>query len=627
MRWSRQRCGNEARCSYRMTQRPLPHLPTFDGSACTGCAAGSYPCRKYRRQLGDHSIESVFTVSDYRLVFLPLLLSLAACSSVPAPKVAVASAPVVEEASVPRPAEETPEWWFHSGAETAAALRGSHAGKAKNIILFLGDGMSLTTIAAARILEGQRSGASGEENRLAFEEFPYTALSRTYEVDAQTADSSGTMSAIMSGIKTRYGVLGVTQRVRRGDCATAKGNAAMSALELASAAGLATGVVTTTRITHATPAAAYAHSVERNWEGDADMPTAARELGCIDIARQFVDFSIGHGIDVMFGGGRSRFLPATTNDPEYPQDKGTRLDGRNLIAEWQRVPGSRFVWNAAQFNALDAHKPGRVLGLFEPEHMQYTHDRSTDGAGEPTLAEMTRKAIALLRRNTDGFFLVVEGGRIDHALHAGNAFRALDETIALSDAVRAAAAAVSTNDTLIMVTSDHSHTLVMAGYPVRGNPILGKTRGRNQDGGPAEDLSRDAVGRSYSTLGFANGPGNNGRSNEQPEGPKHFLHEPSRYDPAPVPRPNLDTLDTEDPDYLQEAGIPMKSETHGGEDVAVFARGPGADALHGSLEQNVLFHLMLQANPLMREALCRLDHCSSDGIPLRFVDPDRLRKR
>lgn len=566
-----------------------------------------------------------FPMLGTRLALLLTIPALAACSGASLPR--AEPAPAAVDVAIQHPAGETPEGWFRSGARTAAALRGEHAGTAKNVILFLGDGMSLTTIAAARILEGQRQGASGEEHRLSFEEFPYTALSRTYEVDAQTPDSAGTMSAIMTGIKTRYSTVSVTQRALRGDCASAKGNAAMTALELASAAGLATGVVTTTRITHATPAATYAHSVERNWEGDADMPQQARDLGCIDIARQLVDSPTGHGIDVLFGGGRNRFLAATTSDPEYPQTRGTRLDGRDLIAQWQRVADSRFVWNKAQFDALDANRAGRVLGLFEPDHMHFAHDRGEDGAGEPTLAEMTIKALDLLKRNRKGFFLVVESGRIDHAHHYNNAFRALDETVVLSDAVRAAVTGTDASDTLILVTADHSHTLVMAGHPVRGNPILGKVRSRNKLGLPADTLSKDAAGRSYTTLGYANGPGNTGVSNEQPAGSKHFLHEPTRYDPAASARPNLDAVDTEDPDYLQEAGIPMKSETHGGEDVAVYARGPGADAVHGSLEQNVLFHLIVQASPAMRQTLCSITTCDARTIPVVLPDPERLRNR
>jgi alkaline phosphatase len=553
---------------------------------------------------------------------LPLLmLGLVACiNAAPSSAGSVAANP---PSVAQQPARETAQGWFRSGAQTAAALRGGQVDSAKNIILFLGDGMSMTTVAAARILEGQRQGSTGEEHRLSFEEFPYTALSRTYEVDAQIPESAGTMSAIMSGIKTRYSVVGVSQRVRRGDCASARGNAVLSAIELASAAGLGTGIVTNTRITHATPAATYAHTVERNWEGDADMPEQARAQGCADIARQLVEFSIGHGLDVAFGGGRSRFLPTTAADPEYPQLHGQRLDGRDLISEWQRQADSRF----AQFNALDPTARGRVLGLFEPEHMRFAHDRGDDGAGEPSLAEMTNKAIALLKRNEKGFFLVVESGRIDHAHHYNNAFRALDETIVLSDAVRAAEKATNAADTLIVVTADHSHTLVMAGHPVRGNPILGKVRGRNADGGPSEQLGTDAAGRSYTTLGYANGPGNTGASSDQAQGPKHFVHEPSRYDPAPVPRPNLDEVDTGDPDYLQEAGIPMKSETHAGEDVAVYARGPGAAAVHGSIEQNVIFHLMVQASPVLRKRLCELGRCDGHQVPLEVVDPVSLRKQ
>ena len=92
------------------------------------------------------------------------------------------------------------------------------AGRAKNVILFIGDGMSLTTVTAARILEGQRKGGPGEENRLAWEDFPDTALSRTYNTNSQTPDSAGTASAMATGVKTRLGVLGIGQQAPRGDC-------------------------------------------------------------------------------------------------------------------------------------------------------------------------------------------------------------------------------------------------------------------------------------------------------------------------------------------------------------------------------------------------------------------------
>jgi len=321
------------------------------------------------------------------------LASLAACST--AAHETRPAAPIEVEPGT-RAESETPELWFRSGAAAAQRLRGDERARARNIILFLGDGMGLSTITAARILEGQRKGMTGEENRLAFEEFPYIALSRTYEVDAQTAESAGTMSAIMAGVKTRFGVVAVNQRARRRDCASAAGNEMVTALELAAIAGLGTGIVTTTRITHATPAATFAHSPERNWEHDAAIPPAERAHGCADLARQLVEFPFGGGIDVVFGGGRSRFLPVTSVDPEYADVRGKRQDGRDLIAEWLRVPGSHHVWNGEQFAALEPAQGGRVLGLFEPEHMRYEHDRGNDPGREPSLAAMTRKAIELL---------------------------------------------------------------------------------------------------------------------------------------------------------------------------------------------------------------------------------------
>jgi alkaline phosphatase len=121
--------------------------------------------------------------------------------------------------------------------------------------------------------------------------------------------------------------------------------------------------------------------------------------------------------------------------------------------------------------------------------MQFEYERPKDTAGEPTLADMTRAAIARLSRNGNGYVLLVEAARIDHANHYGNAYRALSDTVAMSDAVRAANEATSVDDTLIIVTADHSHVLNFAGYPKRGNPILGKVRGgsgEDDDAGPGQ---------------------------------------------------------------------------------------------------------------------------------------------
>jgi len=549
---------------------------------------------------------------------------LAGCATTAPAPAGSAAAPAEVAIAVPaiqRPAGENAAWWFRAGAASAHAHGAGHA-QAKNLILFIGDGMSLTTVAAARILEGQRKGGSGEENRLSFENFPWTALSKTYNTDSQTPDSAGTMSAMVTGSKTRMGVLSVAQSARRGDCASADGAELPTLLEIAEAAGLGTGVVTTTRITHATPGATYAHTPERNWETDAELPEAARAAGCRDIARQFAEFGVGDGIEVAMGGGRSHFLPAGATDPEYGEFPGDRVDGRDLIHEWQqRNPQGAYVWNSKQFEAIDVAHTRRLLGLFEPDHMNYEHDRPKDRAGEPSLAQMTRTAIGVLQHNPKGYFLMVEGGRIDHANHAGNAYRALTDAIAFSDAVRSAVESAGP-DTMILVTADHSHTLTFVGYPKRGNPILGKVVGSSgEDAGPG--YATDALGLPYTTLGYANGPGYVGATDQQPEGPKRFPAELSGAQQAKG-RPRLADVDTEDPDYMQEATMPARSETHGGDDVGVWANGPGADAVHGSIEENEIFHLLLQAQPALRGFLCGLGDCEQ-GVPVRAPTLEQLK--
>jgi len=527
--------------------------------------------------------------------------SLAACASVPAdqgPAVAPADAAViaVEVPAIRHPEGETAAWWFRDGAAQAAS-RGAGRGRARNLILFVGDGMSLPTVAAARILDGQRKGGPGEGNLLSWERFPQTALSRTYNTDSQTPDSAGTMSAMATGVKTRAGVISIGQAPRRGDCAGALDAGMLTLWELAESAGMSTGVVSTARATHATPAATFSHAADRGWENDTRLPEAARAAGCTDIARQMIETPYGDGPDVLLAGGRTNFMPAATPDPEYPGKNGLRQDGRDLVAEWMaRHPGGSYAWNAAQFAAAPVDAP--LLGLFEPSHMHYEHDRAGDAGGEPSLAEMTRAAIARLSRDPDGYVLLVEGARIDHAHHAGNAFRALGDTIALSEAVAVASAMTSADDTLVLVTADHAHTMSFVGYPVRGNPILGKVMEEGSDGTPEPAL--DENGLPYTTLVYANGPGYVGE-----EG-----------------RPDLAAVDTGAPDYLQEAIVPLGAESHGGDDVGIWARGPGASAVRGSVEQNTIFHFLLQASPRLRRAMCDKGYCDPNGVPVELPDPD-----
>lgn len=507
---------------------------------------------------------------------------------------AVALAPSAFGATSPSPAAEAdPAYWRAVGAKALAAQAAAYRGEtAKNVILFIGDGMGIASVSAARIYAGQKAGGLGEDHQLTFERFPAVALSKTYNTNQQTADSAGTMTAMITGVKTLAGVLSVDGSVRRGDCASGQGAEVPSLLEEAEAAGLATGVISTARITHATPGATYAHVVERDWEGG--VPEEAAAQGCTDIASQFVSFSHGDGIDVMLGGGRAMFLPNTVADPEYPGKTGARRDGQNLIEAWQAAhPDGAYLWNGGDLAAA-AEASGPVLGLFEPSHMQFEADRALDPGKEPSLAEMTAFAMDRLSQKGSGYVLVVEAGRIDHAHHAGNAYRAMEDTVALDEAVATAVAKSNESETLILVTADHSHTLTFAGYPTRGNPILGLTVSNDGQGFAESTPAKDALGLPYTTLAYTNGPGYPGKSDQQGAGPKMAPHYPRTVEPA-LGRPDLTEVDVQGPNYLQEAMVPSGAETHGGEDVAVYGWGAGSLRLGGVLEQNVIYYVMKAA--------------------------------
>lgn len=497
--------------------------------------------------------------------------------------------------------------WFDAGRQAVQANKFANAlpnlRRAKNVILFVGDGMGISTVTAARILEGQQRGVDGEFNRLGFERFPNFALSVTASANQQTSDSAPTATAMVAGIKTNDGAISVDQTISRLE-PSAEVTAAKSVktiLERAELRGMSTGIVSTARITHATPAVNYAHISNRDWEANSSLPAGATVK---DIARQLLEFPHGDGLEVALGGGRSYFMPRPAvggNDPEYPSVAGRRTDGRDLTAEWiTKFPKSAYVWNKSQFDAIDPWKTDHLLGLFEPSHVKYEHDRATDPAGEPSLAEMTRKAIEILKKNRKGFYLMVEGGRIDHAHHAGNAYRALTDTIAFDKAVQVAQELTHDEDTLIIVTADHSHTLTIAGYPSRGNPILGKA-----DSGLGligiSPLALDSLGLPYTTLGYQNGPGgwtgNFQRrellatpSNGGAEGYASALYVGGKL------RPDLTGIDTTGPNYLQEAAVPtVGAETHTGEEVGIYATGPRAYLFRGVMEQNAIYHVMADA--------------------------------
>ncbi|WP_317201964.1 alkaline phosphatase, partial [Janthinobacterium sp.] len=438
----------------------------------------------------------------------------------------------------------------------------------KNILFFLGDGMGLTTMTAARIYK------VGEDGDLTMDTLPETAFIKTFSANAQVTDSAPSMAAYMTGVKMNNEVISMSANTTAtepgkdvngnlgvNNCAAGNGTPATTILELAKANGKSVGSITTTELTHATPAATFSHICNRNAQ--------------YAIAAQLVPGGVGSntalldGVDVLMGGGRNHFTPyvAVTN-------KAGRADARNLLTE-MAAKGYTVAANKTEMAAAPAGK--KFIGLYSSKsHLEYDLDRTAtppkgEGATQPSLAEMTVKAMDLLSGNDKGYFLMVEGGRIDHALHGTNAKRALVDTIAFDDAIKAALDKAKLTDptlanTLIVVTADHDHTLAFNGYAKRGNPILDINR-NYKDGKP----SLDADGNTYTTLVFGNGPN----------------------------RPNLrtavDSTVALGDNYMQETGVRLASETHGGGDVKLFATGAGTKSFKGTLDNTKVFSLLKSA--------------------------------
>lgn len=442
-----------------------------------------------------------------------------------------------------------------SAAPPAAQAPASEP-KAKNVILFIGDGMGISTITAARIYAGQKQGQSGEEYVLPFETFENVALVKTYNTNAQVPDSAGTATAMHSGQKTKIGVLGVGPDVVHGDCASGLANALPILGEEVKQRGLALGIVSTARITHATPASVYSRSPDRGWEADAAIPEGQRDLGCDDIATQLVNSDW----EVALGGGTAAFVGSDLG--------GRRLEAdANLPGDWAARTGGTYVTDKDALAAAPMDRP--VLGLFDASHMDYMADPERD-AHEPTLTEMTEQAIARLKSDPDGYYLMVESGRIDHGHHAGRAGYALEETIEFANAIRYAIENTDPADTLIMVTADHSHVFTIAGYPRRGNDILGHVVPPSGGSEEVSEVSKAEDGKPYTTLGYGNGPGSIANMAERP-----------------VPETGVQAR--------QQAAIPLGSETHAGEDVALYASGPGAERARGVIEQDVIYDIIRSA--------------------------------
>lgn len=423
---------------------------------------------------------------------------------------------------------------------------------AKNVIFFVGDGMSITTLTAARIWQGQQAGKLGEEHFLHFEKYPHSALIKTYNTNQQSPDSAGTMSALMTGVKTRAGLISIGPEQDNTQCKGSQHHHQQTLLEWGHQQGYATGIVTTARLTDATPAATYAHSPDRSWEGDLSRHPNAYWYGCDSIAKQLVESAFPAGLDIALGGGGSK-LSGYFDRFKYQFPSGQLIENQQALS-------------ALNDNEKNTRSLGPVLGVFSEGHLAYELDRQKHKS-QPSLMQMAETALNYLQVKNQNYLLIIESARIDQAHHKGNAARALSETSMLAKTVQRLDEMTSDEDTLIIVTADHSHSFVMAGYPKRGNPILATSV--NQQG--EEVLAND--GLPYTTLGYANG---------ETVG-RQFSHE------------DLHKVDSEHPDFHQGVTTELKLETHGSDDVALHAKGPGAYLFSGLMEQHEIFHTLLQA--------------------------------
>ena len=455
-------------------------------------------------------------------------------------------------------ATKNPQFTAGQKALQAALDRPQPKRKARNIILFIGDGMGINSVTAGRIFAGQARGLDGASYKLSFETLPYGGFSKTYSADKLVTDSANGISAIMTGVKTINAAIGVDDSVKSKDCQSALGARIDTLAEQAKRSGRAAGVVTTAGITDATPAGAYGHVPFRNWRADVDLPADAAKAGCVDLARQLVEAPDDVRMDVAFGGDLQDFVPTGTGP-------GKRADGRDLTKTWVSRPGARYVTDAAGLSALDT-KGGPVLGIFADGDLPSPVDTELH-RNVPTLSDMTAKAIDILAAKKSGYFLLVESASIDKWHHANNAYRVLTDVDELSKAVRIAMDRTDPNDTLIIVTADHSHGLVISAGSSREEPITGLVRNHGVN-------LTDGNNQPRLTLSYATGPG----------GPKAG---------AVVPIPDEATATS--PDFHQPALVYMASAQHAGEDVPVYSRGPDSDLLTGTFESSYIYQVMAHA--------------------------------
>ncbi|VDO56698.1 unnamed protein product [Haemonchus placei] len=441
----------------------------------------------------------------------------------------------------------------------------------KNVILFVGDGMGISTVTSARINKNQKAGLHYLNTPLYFEKFQNSGLVKTSSFDHHVTDSAAGATALFTGRKVNTKTLGTLPSAKEGCPNSTSTDIVDGIAEGVLQKDLSMGFVTTTRITHATPAALYAkasHQAFSAWpktslkgvERDAEYDEA--EVRCArDIAKQLLSYPASE-FKVLMGGGSSYLMDKSRN--------GSRGDGINIDLEWLRLGGSRKVLRTpSDLNQVDAANVDKLLGIFSDSQFPYhLSEKLGNKKTVPRLHEMTKKAIEVLQKDNEGFFLVVEGGLIDIAEHENFMHVAFSELYEFEEAVQVAHEITNPNETLIIVTADHGHALTLPGYLQTKQSLFESTRVEQPEGNTV-----DKGEHWLPALFFASGPGyRNGFKDHS-------------------------SADTERPFYRHPTAVPSQHGYHGGEDVGVWADGPFSEQVFSVLFSLISIRTLLESDP------------------------------
>ena len=429
----------------------------------------------------------------------------------------------------------------------AFAAAAASAAPARNVILMIGDGMGPSHIRAAQLYSLRV--LKRELRMMEVMQGGRTAYLVNDTADAVVTESAAAATQIACGVKAPARAVGMVADGKT-RCRTI--------LELAREHGMATGLVTTSGLTDATPAAFSAHVENRDDE--------------ITVAIQ----QIGSGIEVLFGGRRRDFLPQSAG--------GVRKDGRNLLQE-ARASRYQVLQTAAE---LKRSAGAKVLGLFSMGNMALEIDRAR--SAEPSLAEMTTAALRALSENPRGFFAMIEGGRIDHAAHANDAAAVIREVIAFDEAVGVALEFLRRNaDTLLIVTADHeTGGMALIGDGSGGGinfAAMANSRGsieallRELAVDPAPARVRSAAREQLGLELDARDANLLAEEIRRSDGSRGYI---------PTPRSLISLLQ-------RHQGVGWATQGHTASPVFAFGMGPGSERLAGYRHNTELYYIMREA--------------------------------